>query len=676
VGPKRAALLGRLGIRTVGDALRFPPLRYELRQLVPLGAARPGQPVTLAGRLERVRVTRSRDGTVTCEALFSDETARAIIRWFHQPYLARRLPRGVRVLLTGTLAPAYPLALANPEWEVLEPAEVVDGRPALVPIYPGTEGLPRRWFRKLLASLAEGSAEAVEEILPGAVLAARNLLSLPRALRALHLPDSLEEAAAARSRLAYEELFLLALGLALRREEVVRLPALPLRADPGREAPVRGALPFALTAAQERAVKEITADLARDRPMHRLLHGEVGSGKTVVALLAALRAVAAGAQAALIAPTDLLAEQLAGRAVETLAPAGIRVALLRAGQRGPERRSALEGLATGAIGVAVGTHALLEADVRFARLGLAIVDEQHRFGVLQRLSLTAKGPHPHLLVMSATPIPRTLALSLYGDLDLTALEALPQGRRPVAAEILPAERRPEAAVRIRAEVARGHAAYVVCPQIEPGEAGEAQAAAAAEVHLAALRKGALNGLRLGLLHGRLRPAEREATMRAFREGGLDVLVATTVVEVGVDVARATVMVVEGADRFGLAQLHQLRGRVGRGAEPGVCYLIPSPIPTEKGLARLQALLTAKDGFAVAEADLALRGEGDLLGTRQAGLPPLAFGSVSDPLLLKAAREDAAAVAKEGAALDPDVRARLLLALRTRWAGALAPLRSG
>ena len=676
VGPKRATLLACLGIRSVGDALRCPPLRYERRQLVPLGAARPGQAVTLAGHIERVRVGRTRDGAVTCEALFSDGTARATVRWFHQPYLARRFARGVRVLLTGTLAPAYPLALANPEWEALEPGEVVEPRPSLVPIYPGTEGLPRRWFRRLLGSLAEGSAAAAEEILPASLLAARDLLPLPRALRALHLPSSLEEAAAARRRLAYEELFLLAFGLALRRQEVARLPGLPLTADPGLEAAVRAALPFALTPAQERAVQEIAADLARDRPMHRLLHGEVGSGKTVVALLAALQTVAAGAQAALIAPTDLLAEQLYGRAADVLAPAGVRVALLRASQRGSERRAALQGLAAGTIGVAVGTHALLEAGVRFARLGLAIVDEQHRFGVAQRLTLAAKGPHPHLLVMSATPIPRSLALTLYGDLDLSLLEVLPPGRRPVATEILPSERRGEAAARIRKEVARGRAAYVVCPQIELGEAGEAEAAVAAEAHLAALSRGALKGLRLGLLHGRLRLADREKSMRAFRDGGLDVLVATTVVEVGVDVPRATVMVVEGADCFGLAQLHQLRGRVGRGEHPGVCYLIPGPAPTETALARLQALVAARDGFAVAESDLALRGEGELLGTRQAGLPPFAFASLGDPLLLRAAREDAAAVADGEADLDPGTRARLLLALRSRWAGALAPLRSG
>jgi ATP-dependent DNA helicase RecG len=580
------------------------------------------------------------------------------------------------MLLSGTLAPAYPLALANPEWEVLEPGEAVDAAPALVSIYPGTEGLPRRWFRRLLASLAEESAAAAEEFLPASLLAQRDLLPLGQTLRALHLPASLEGAAAARRRLAYEELFLLAFGCALRRQEIGRLPGLPLRPDPAREAAVRAALPFILTPAQERAVEEISADLARDRPMHRLLHGEVGSGKTIVALLAALRTVASGAQAALVAPTDLLAEQLAAGAAEVLAPAGIRVGVLRASQRGPERRAALQGLADGAIGVAVGTHAVLEANVRFARLGLAIVDEQHRFGVTQRLALAAKGHHPHLLVMSATPIPRTLALTLYGDLDLTALETLPAGRRSVATEILPPEKRDEAAARIREEVARGRAAYVVCPQIALGEAGEAEGAAAAEAHLKGLRRGALKGLRLGLLHGRRPPAEREKTMRAFRDGGLDVLVATTVVEVGLDVPRATVMVVEGADRFGLAQLHQLRGRVGRGEHPGVCYMIQGSAPTEAGMARLHALVGARDGFAVAEADLALRGEGDLLGTRQAGLPPLTFASLADPLLLKAAREDAAAVAAGTAGLEPGTEARLLQALRIRWAGAFAPLRSG
>lgn len=676
VGPKRAGLLARLGIRTIGDALRCAPLRYERRELLSLASARPGQTVTLVGRIERVRVGRRRDGTPSCEALFTDGSARATVRWFHQPYLARRLSRGGRVLLTGTLAPGYPLTLANPEWEPLEPGEVPDGTPALVPIYPGTEGLPRRWFRRLLMSLAEGSAAAAREFLPAPVLAARHLLPLPAALRALHLPASPEEAAAARRRLAYEELFLLAFGLALRRAETLALKSLPLRGDSEREAAVLRALPFSLTPAQEGAVAEIAAELACERPMHRLLHGEVGSGKTVVALLAALRAVSSASQAALIAPTDLLAEQLAERAERLLAPAGVRVELLRAGQRAAERRAVLEGLAAGSIGVVVGTHALLEETVRFARLGLAVVDEQHRFGVAQRLTLTAKGTHPHLLVMSATPIPRSLALVLYGDLDLTALEGLPPGRRDVATVILPAERRAEAAARIREQAARGRAAYVVCPKIALGEDAEAETAAAAEVHLAALRRGPLRGLRLGLLHGRLPAAEREAAMRRFRDGGLDVLVATTVVEVGVDVPRATVMVVEAADRFGLAQLHQLRGRVGRGEDPGVCYLIPGPAPTEGGMARLEALVRTQDGFAVAEADLTLRGGGDLLGTRQAGLPPLAFASLGDVALLGAAREDAANAAGGEAGLDAESRAQLLRALRSRWAGALAPLRSG
>lgn len=676
VGPKRAGLLARLGIRTVGDALRCAPLRYERRELLPLASARPGQAVTLAGRIERVRVGRRPGGTPTCEALFADGTARATVRWFHQPYLAQRLRRGDRILLTGTLAPGYPLTLANPEWEPLEPGEVPDATPALVPIYPGTEGLPRRWFRKLLMSVAGRSAAAAREFLPAQVLAARRLLPLATALRALHLPASLEEAGAARHRLAYEELFLLAFGLALRRGETAALKSLPLRGDPEREAAVLRALPFALTGAQERAVADITAELGREQPMHRLLHGEVGSGKTLVALLAALRAVSSASQAALLAPTDLLAEQLAERAERLLAPGRVRVGLLRAGQRAAERRAILEGLAAGSIGVVVGTHALLEEGVRFARLGLAVVDEQHRFGVAQRLALAAKGTHPHLLVMSATPIPRSLALSLYGDLDLTALEDLPPGRRAVATVILPAERRAEAAHQIREEVARGRAAYVICPQIAQGEDPEAEAAAAVEAHLAALRGGLLRGLRLGPLHGRLAAADREGAMRRFRDGGLDVLVATTVVEVGVDVPRATVMVVEAADRFGLAQLHQLRGRVGRGEHPGTCYLIPGPVPTEGGMARLEALVRAHDGFAVAEADLTLRGGGDLLGTRQAGLPPLAFASLSDAPLLTAAREDAARAAGGEAGLDAESRARLLRALRSRWAGALAPLRSG
>ncbi|MBI3003094.1 MAG: DEAD/DEAH box helicase, partial [candidate division NC10 bacterium] len=346
VGPKRAGLLARLGIRTIGDALRCTPVRDERRELLPLASARPGQAVTLAGCIERVRVGRRRDGLPTCEALFTDGTARVTVRWFHQPYLARRLPRGGRVLLTGTLAPGYPFTLANPEWEPLEPGEVPDATPALVPIYPGTEGLPRRWFRKLLMSVAEGSAAAAREFLPAPVLAARDLLPLATALRALHLPASLEEAAAARRRLAYEELFLLAFGLALRRAETAALKSLPLRGDSEREAAVLRALPFALTGAQERAVAEITAELGREQPMHRLLHGEVGSGKTVVALLAALRAVSSASQAALLAPTDLLAEQLAERAERLLAPGGVRVGLLRAGQRAAERRAVLEGLAT------------------------------------------------------------------------------------------------------------------------------------------------------------------------------------------------------------------------------------------------------------------------------------------------------------------------------------------
>lgn len=683
VGPARAAEFGRLGIRTVGDLLRHLPRRHEDRsRLAPIARAVPGTVVTVQGRVLQVQEVRPRRGLVITKAAVTDGSAVLTGVWFNQPYLKKNLPPGATVLFSGKVERQYGnLQMNAPDHEVLDGADPLHvGR--IVPIYPAGAGLTQRYLRTVAKAAVDGYAALMPDLLPEAL---RRRLGLPPAAaawRAIHFPEDLHELEAARRRLAFEELLVIQVGLGLLRTRMRR------REKGFRHAPdgelsrrFRAALPFALTRAQERVIGEIRADMEGPFPMNRLVQGDVGSGKTVVAAAALVKAVESGFQGAMMAPTEILAEQHYLRLRRLLQPLGIGVALLTGGQGREEREAMRFGLAGGHLQVAVGTHALIQEGVQFRALSLVITDEQHRFGVRQRAELQKKGGRggpggaamiPDVLVMTATPIPRTLALTVFGDLDVSVLDELPPGRQPILTHHFPERERGRAYGFVRQQVLAGRQAYVVCPLVEASEAVEARAA----TEWAERLRKALPGFRIGLLHGRLKPPEKEAAMEAFRSGETQILVATTVIEVGVDVPNATVMVIEGADRFGLAQLHQLRGRVGRGEHRSYCLLVADP-QSEEGRRRLEVFTRTEDGFAIAEEDLALRGPGELFGTRQHGLPDLVLANpVRDLPLLEAAREEAETLLADDPGLVRPEHAALRRAVREKFRDRLANLLIG
>ncbi|HEX9900242.1 MAG TPA: ATP-dependent DNA helicase RecG, partial [Candidatus Methylomirabilis sp.] len=636
IGESRARCLERLGVRTIGDALAFPPRRYEdRRELLPIGRLRLGEFQTVAGRVKAVGTGRTRRGIPYCEAMLEDGTGTLLARWYRQPYLARTFRRGLRVILAGRVSPYPPREMVNPEHEILDtgdPAEAGYHTGRIVPIYPLTAGLGQRFLRRWLADLARELAGEIPDPLPPSVRDRRQLLPLPAAIRNLHLPEEPGHAAAGRRRLAFDEFFLFSLAILRQRAARSRAIGISFEAPTGLVDHAVARLPFTLTAAQGRALAAIWNDMRLPTPMQRLLQGEVGSGKTIVALLAALTAVANGYQAALMAPTEILAAQHAERARTVAEPLGVPVVHLTGGMAASSRREALARLGGTSACLAVGTHALLQADVHFGRLGFVVVDEQHRFGVLQRADLQRKGGHSDtladVLVMTATPIPRSLALVLYGDLDLTLIDELPPGRKPVTTIWVDDSERARIETELRARLARDERAYVVCPVVEESAAELKAAVQTAEAY----RRGPLGGFGVGLVHGRLRGAEKAETVAAFRDGRIRLLVATTVVEVGVDVPEATVIVIEHADRLGLAQLHQLRGRVGRADQPATCFVVADRTEiTEEARARLEALVRERDGFALAEADLRLRGPGEFFGTRQSGLDGFSLGDLTADL---------------------------------------------
>jgi len=656
VGEKRAATLARLGVHTVEDLLLHLPARYEdRRQLTAIAALVPGAAATVRGKvLETELVTTPRRRMRILQAAVTDASGLGgllQVRWFNQPHHARQLAAGSEYLFSGKVAydrRGTGLVMENPEFEPWDAADQALHTGRLVPVYPATEGVTTRQLRRWVATALE--RVDVPEPLPAPL---RDRLGLPErgaALAQAHRPDDPEAARAATRRLAFEEFLFLQVGLALKRgREARRRTRVRFRPAPGPlEAALLKALPFRLTPAQDRVLGEIGADLARGVPMHRLLQGDVGCGKTAVALLALVRAVDNGFQGAMMAPTEILAVQHHDRIRQLLDGVPVRVELLLGGPGRRGRKAALSRIAAGETHLVVGTQALIQEHVAFHRLGLAVVDEQHRFGVRQRARLGEKGDAPHLLIMTATPIPRSLAMTAYGDLDLSVIDALPPGRRPVVTRLFSESRREAVYARVRREVEAGRRAYVVFPLVEESEKLDLAAATEARAALAA---GPLAGLSLGLLHGRLPGEEKAAVMDAFARGDVQVLVATTVVEVGVDVPEATVMVVEHAERFGLSQLHQLRGRVGRGDHPGQCLLIASHAVSRDGRARLKALVESHDGFVIAERDLALRGPGELFGRRQSGLPELKVADlIRDARLLAVARE----AARELVAADPDL----------------------
>jgi ATP-dependent DNA helicase RecG len=664
VGPSIARTLVRGGFTAIEDLLLYFPYRYENRSEVrPIATLRqPERAVTVAGRVVALQTRRARNRRMTVvEGLVEDGSGAIPVVWFNQPYLARSIGRGERVWLYGPLRPArvgWGMQLVSPEWEVEEDEE--EGPPVhlgrIVPIYRRIGSLSGRRVRTLMARIL---AEVELGTDPLAKLVPKDL-GLPAredALREVHFPVCPPGAgwgelsgwlaartAPAQRRLALEELLSLAVTLerarqARRRQHAVRCVITAVVRERA-----RAALPFKLTGAQRRVLAEIISDLQHDHPMARLLQGDVGSGKTIVATLAALVVLEAGAQVALLAPTELLAQQHAATLTRLLTTTPYRPRLL-VGSLGAREKSALRReLAAGTIGLVVGTHALIEESVAFSRLGLAIVDEQHRFGVAQRQALREKGRAPHLLVMTATPIPRSLALSLYGDLNVSLLDELPPGRRPVRTVLRDDDARPRLLQFLLREIGEGGQAYWVFPLIEESESVSARAVAS---HVRAVRR-ALPGVTVGIVHGRLPAAERDEMMAAFAAGKVQVLCATTVIEVGIDVANASVMVIENAERFGLAQLHQLRGRVGRGRRRSFCVLLVGETESLEARHRLEVFAGTNDGFRIAEEDFRLRGPGEFTGLRQWGRPELRIASLlTHRRELEAARAAAAGASAAG-----------------------------
>ncbi|MCI0340401.1 MAG: ATP-dependent DNA helicase RecG [Planctomycetales bacterium] len=665
VGPARAEKLRKLGLRTCRDLLHHLPHRYaDLSRTVPLGEVRPGETVTVRGR---VLAAGRGPGRIAFEAVLGDATGSLRAVWFGARLRAPRVcVPGRTVVCAGPVKPfrGEP-QLVHPTVETPEEAEAEAAETGrILPVYPGTEGLPPQLLRRL-ARTALAAAGALPDPLPEGLRRRRGLAPLAEALRAVHAPASLGEPAAGRERLAYEELLLMQVVLALRRRAArIERKAVPLRISPELDARIRRRLRFPLTPGQEEVLAEIRRDLEALQPMNRLLQGDVGSGKTLVAAWAMLAAVGNGAQAALLAPTEVLAEQHHRTLSEMLRGSRVRIELLEGGRSKKARAEALKRIASGEAQIAVATHALLTEDVRFGRLALLVVDEQQRFGVRQKAGAVAKGVRPDVLVMTATPIPRTLALTLFGDLDVSTLRGFPPGRAGVETRWLRGSRRAEADRAIRGTVAAGGQAYVVAPRVgDEADPWTREDVASAE-RLAAELRGRLGpGVPVGLLHGRLSRAAREGVMEEFRGGRVRVLAATTVVEVGVDVPAATLLVVENADRFGLAQLHQLRGRVGRGGAPGTCLLVADP-GTPEAEERLRTLVGTSDGFRIAEEDLRLRGPGEMFGVRQSGMPELRVARLpEDSRLLLEARDDAAGLV----AADPALASPPLAALRAALA---------
>ena len=695
IGPRLAEILATKGIATVGDLLNYLPFRYEDR-LNPRGIAelRAGEMATVIGEVRNSGLFRTRKMPIF-QLTVGQGRSKLRCLWFHGAYLQDKFKPGQLIALYGKVeqdSHSGELQIVQPQFEMLgdatgngaedkAAASLEVGR--IVPIYEsaGQGRVTARWFRRVIRTALDDLTPELAETIPAAVRERLALVSPREALWKVHWPEageSFEDLQASRTpahiRLIFEELFFTELGLELKRRQLKAVTGIPFRLDDRVRQAIKKILPFHPTAAQKRVLKEIADDMQKPHPMRRLLQGDVGSGKTIIGFQAAIIAIENGCQVALMAPTEILAQQHYFSARRILENAGYRIVLLTGSLEADRKREIRRHIAQGNAQLVIGTHALLEEKVEFAKPGLVIVDEQHRFGVLQRLKLMKKSgegsedknpAEPDVLVMTATPIPRTLALTLYGDLDLSVLDELPPGRTPIVTRRITDDRSPEVWDFVRKQVAKGHQVYVVYPVIAENEETELKAAIKMYRELSGKM---FADLKVGLLHGRLESELKDQVMRMFQKGELQILVATTVIEVGVDVPNATVMVIEHAERFGLAQLHQLRGRIGRGAAKSYCVLMTGGKVTEEGERRLDAMVDTNDGFKIAELDLELRGPGEFFGTRQAGMPSFRVANlIRDRQLLELAKREAAAVmAGPNSEVTQVEISRALVALRTRW----------
>jgi ATP-dependent DNA helicase RecG len=654
VGETRSEQLERLGVHTVRDLLFLFPRRYDdYSRMKAINQLVPGEEVTIIGVVERVAAIPMKNGGKRVEAYLNDGSATLRLNWFNQPWMEQQLTQGESIVASGKIEQYLGRLLINsPEIEPLDSDSLHTGR--IVPVYPLTKGLGPRVMRNMMKDVADAWAPYLPDPLPLEMRESADLMDYGDAVGQMHFPDSWEDKEAAQHRLAFDELFLLHLAMLQQRHTWQQRQGTPLAVDDGWVAGFEATLPYTLTGAQQRALAEIRQDMAQGIPMNRLLQGDVGSGKTVVAAIAIGIAVQNNVQAAIMAPTSILAEQHYASLCSLLGNSPVaeqaHVSLLTGHSSDSERSAIYAGLASGEVNVVVGTQALIQEGVAFQHLGLAVIDEQHRFGVAQRGTLREKaaGGNPHLLVMTATPIPRTLALTLHADLDLSIMDEMPPGRQPVETRVLQPKERERAYSFIRGQAEQGRQAFVIYPLVE--ESDKTEAASAVEGY-ERLQKTVFPDLRLGLVHGRMRPDEKDAAMEAFYRGETQVLVATSVIEVGIDVPNATVMMVENASRFGLAQLHQLRGRVGRGGHTGYCLLM-SDTPFMDRDERLTAVEQTNDGFKLAEIDWEMRGAGDLLGTRQSGFGVSRFANWMDPRLVGEVQHQARPVFER----DPELKA--------------------
>ena len=689
VGPRIASILKKKGIESVEDALYYFPRAYEDRRTVKsISKLIPGERETVMGRIMLAGKVRTKRRSLY-QVVISDKTGTVTLVWFqfNEKYLRTAYKKGASVILTSEVTLGYRdvLQIVHPrpeDIEVIDEGEEIDEEHThfnrIVPIYPLTEGIKQRRMRRIMKSVVDTYGSSIPSFVPDEIMRRRGTLEFSSALKRVHFPDDKDRVidlfdknsvyeSKPHNTVSYSEFFLTEIGLAIKKRDVANLPGIAFSPTAKLSQNLVNKLPFDLTSAQKRVLSEIEVDMRSDRPMNRLLQGDVGSGKTIVAVLSILKAVESGYQAVLMAPTEILAEQHLTSVLEYVKAMGLHVVFLKSALSKSEKNIYYKAIMSGEAQIAVGTHALIQDKVDFKNLGLVVIDEQHRFGVMQRAELMNKGKNPDVLVMTATPIPRTLALTVYGDLDVSVLDELPPGRKEIKTKVYYDQKgsRERAYGIVRKEIEKGRQAYVVYPMIDESESPDLKDLKYATQMAEELQNEIFPDFRVGLLHGKMKSDEKEAVMKRFISHHLDILVATTVIEVGVDVPNSTVMVVENAERFGLTQLHQLRGRIGRGGHDSYCILISSFKRSEDAEKRLTIMEGTSDGFKIAEADLMIRGPGDFLGTKQSGLPQFRFANlIRDSRILGEAREDAFNLVRE----DPELSnyPELLEQVLSKW----------